>query len=147
MRKFRLIALAFVALLTLGMGGSALADGPSGSSEHHENEEGDTVFTNDVQCDGGEATPVGNVYVGDNGVEVCNEGDEEVSVVQGRVIVTSDDGGYIAADGDKDNVFEGDDTLTGYARINSDGTVQCSGEGDTSAPHAGTPGDGSTCGQ
>lgn len=145
MRKFRLIALAFVALLTLGVGGSALAHGPSGSTESPDNHD---TFDNDVRCDDGEATPAGHVYVAENGIEVCNDGDEDVSVVQGRVIVAEDGegGGYIAADGDKDNVFEGDDTLTGYARINSDGTVQCSGEGDTSAPHAGTPGDGSTCG-
>lgn len=146
MRKLFTLFIAVTAALGLALGGVAFADGPSGSTEHHEDEEGNDVFTNDVECDGGEATPVGHVYAADNGVEVCNDGQGgEVTPVQGRIIVTNEDGGYIAADGDKDNVFAGDDTFTGYIRIDGDG-IHCSGPDDTSAPHSGTPGDGSTCG-
>lgn len=146
MRKLFTLLIAITAALGLTLGGVAFADGPSGSSEHETDPEtGEEVFTNDVQCDGGEATPAGHVYAAEDGVEVCNDGQGgEVTPVQGRIIVDFNEG-YVAADGDQDNVFEGDDTLTGYVRIDETG-VHCSSEEDTSAPHSGTPGDGSTCG-
>lgn len=112
MRKLFTLFIAVMTTLGVAFGGVALADGPSGSTEED----------NQVECGedltGGEA-PLA-VFAGETGAEACNDGDD--LPVQGRVIASAE--GYVAADGDDDNVFEGDDTLTGYARVD-DGGLHC----------------------
>jgi hypothetical protein len=110
-----------------------LADGPSGSHEE-DTVDGTTVYDNNVSCGGGEATPAGTIYAGDNGVEVCNDGSGALPL-QGRIIATSDDGGYIAADGDRDNSPE---QAQGWVRLDSGG-VRCgdsAGNNDATHPTA-----------
>lgn len=112
MRRFLLLLLGAL-LLTVA---PALADGPSGS---HEEDGSPPTWDNQVTCGAGTATPVGVIYAGPNGVEVCNGG-SGVIPLQGRVIATTDDGGYIAADGDADNPAE----ARGWIRVDSSG-VRC----------------------
>lgn len=115
MQRFLLTLLGLVSALTLVVGGTALADGPSGSTE-----EG-----NEVDCNEDSSTDVGGVfyvYAAENGVETC--GDDTSSLpLDGRVIVTSDQGGYIAADGDASNSAP----LDGYVRVDASG-VHCGDE-------------------
>lgn len=101
----------------LVVGGAALADGPSGSTEQE----------NQVDCNEESSTDVGGVvyvYAAENGVETCGD-DTSSFPLDGRVIVTSDQGGYIAADGDASNSAP----LDGYVRVDSNG-VHCGDEGN-----------------
>lgn len=91
----------------------ALAHGPSGSYE-----ENGTTWDNQVTCGGGTRTPAGVIYAGSNGAEVCNDGG--VVPVQGRLIATTDQGGYVAADGDANNPGQ----AAGWFRIDGSG-VRC----------------------
>ena len=105
--------------LALGLGGSALADGPGGSHEEDLvcDEFGNctTQWDNQVTC--GTNNDVGgtDVYAAENGVEVCS--DSADLPIQGRIIATTDDGGYVAADGDGDNPEE----AQGWARLDGSG--------------------------
>lgn len=120
-----------------------------------------TVYENNVTCgtpdaDGGDVPdvdgPAGNVYTtGDpaaqsGGIEVCADGSDEVTVVEGRVIAegSAADGGYVAADGDQDNASV-DPALAGWARVDVDSggaTVRCGDDaGNLDATHPG-PEDG-----
>ena len=111
MRK--LIVLAGLLAITIT---PAFADGPSGSHE----EDGSTpTWDNQVTCGSGTATPTGPVlYAGTNGVEVCNDGGPVP--IQGRAIVTTEQGGYVAADGDNSNPAQS----AGWVRVDSNG-VRC----------------------
>lgn len=124
--RTKLIAMFSVLALALGVGG-AFADTENGSTEHELDEGGNTVYTNDVECgeidgDDGDVpdvdTPLANVYTTGNpesasgGVEVCNDGSdtpeevpEEAPSVEGRIYAdgSAEEGGTVAADGDKDN--------------------------------------------
>jgi hypothetical protein len=94
----------------------AIAHGPSGS---HEEDGSPPAWDNQVSCGSGTATPAGPVlYAGSNGVEVCN--DSGPVPVQGRVIATTDQGGYVAADGDGNNPAQS----AGWVRVDSSG-VRC----------------------
>ena len=81
--RFVLAAAMFIAVLPA----SALANGPSGSSEKG----------NQVKCAQGAPTPVGTLYAGANGIEICS-GDNKPP--DGRIIVTPS---YVDVDGDKSN--------------------------------------------
>jgi hypothetical protein len=108
--------LALVAILALAAAPSISgAHGPSGS---HEEDGSPAVWDNQVSCGNGTDTPAATLYAGTNGVEVCNDG--AVVPVQGRVIATTDDGGYVAADGDNNNPGQ----AAGWARVDSSG-VRC----------------------
>jgi len=129
MRKLLIAATVVATLAALPV----LADGPSGSTE--KNSSGG--YTNNVKCGTGAGntdTPVATVYAGTNGVEICNDGDGALPV-QGRIIATTDQGGYIGADGDKDNMAPAD----GWARLDSNG-LRCgkaNGNRDVTAPQDG----------
>lgn len=115
MRRFALTLVGLVSALMLVVGGTALADGPSGSTEDG----------NQVDCSEESSTDVGGVfyvYAAENGVEVCGD-DTSSFPADGRVIVTSDQGGYVAADGDASN----SDPLDGYIRVDGNG-VHCGDE-------------------
>jgi hypothetical protein len=99
----------------------AFATGPSGSTEGGP---GSSSYNN-VSCGSGTSVAGVVLYAGANGAEVCNDGKSPVPV-QGRVIASTDQGGYIAADGDKDNTQNA--YLQGYLRI------------DRNGPHCGKPG-------
>jgi hypothetical protein len=103
----------------------ALGDGPSGSHE-----EDGTTWDNQVTCGSGVNTPVATVYAGTNGVEVCN--DSGPLPIQGRAIVTTEQGGYAAADGDSSNPGQ----AAGWVRVDRSG-VRCgddSGRRDATHP-------------
>lgn len=123
----------------------------------------ETQWDNDVTC--GEtdeddvATPVGTVYTrgedtngdgqaDDGTIEACADGSEEATVLQGRIIATGNaqDGGYVAADGDKDNPAE----AQGYIRVDVSGsgvTVTCDDpEGNQDATHPGDTDTQEQCG-
>jgi hypothetical protein len=118
MRRFALAGTGV--LLVLGLAaGPAFGHGPSGS---HEEDGSPAAWDNQVTCGAGTSTPVGVVYAGQNGAEVCNDGRGAVPV-QGRIIVTSDQGGYVAADGDADNAPE----AQGWIRVDGNG-VRCGDE-------------------
>ena len=131
-----LVLLAAAAVF--GIAGPALADGPSGS--HEEDTVCDPVtgvcsevWDNQVSCGAGTDVGGATVYAGPNGVEVCN--DDADLPIQGRAIATSDDGGYIAADGDADNATE----AQGWVRVDQSG-VRCgdpAGSLDATHPGAG----------
>ena len=93
----------------------ALADGPSGS---HEEDGSPAVWDNQVTCGSGTNTPVATVYAGTNGVEVCNDGGP--LPIQGRFIATTEQGGYVAADGDSSNPGQ----AAGWVRVDRSG-VRC----------------------
>ncbi len=79
------------------------AKGPGGSSEDKKGQ---------IKCGKGTlALPVGTIYAGTNGVEICN-GDN--SPPDGRIIITP---GFIAVDGDPNNPAQG----SGFLRIDSGG--------------------------
>jgi hypothetical protein len=123
MRKIAFLATIIVLLLTVG---PALADGPSGS---HEEDGSPPAWDNQVTCGSGTRTPAGVIYAGSNGAEVCNDGG--VVPLQGRLIVTTDQGGYIAADGDGDNPAQG----AGWVRVDGGG-VRCGDDtGNRDATH------------
>jgi len=135
MRKLMLVAVLFLVLGTA----PALADGPSGSRE----ENADGTFDNDVQCGSGTATPVGGVvYAGPNGAEVCNDGG--TIPIQGRIIVTTDQGGYVAVDGDRDN--PGAEQTKGWIRVDGSG-VRCGDDaGRRDSTHPGSEDTAEDCG-
>jgi hypothetical protein len=73
---------------------------------------------NQVDCNKATSEDVAGVqvYAGSNGVEVCSDGGA-AGLPEGRVIATTDDGGYVAGDGDGTNSAPAD----GYARLDGDG--------------------------
>lgn len=108
----RRAGLAILLSLGLVVGGVAFANGPSNSTE---NTGPNGTANNNVDCVDQPIAVAGfNVYVGTNGAEVCNDS----GPVQGRGIVTTDQGGYASLDGDKDN---SSDSAKGYGRIDSHG--------------------------
>ncbi|HEX9713894.1 MAG TPA: hypothetical protein VGB52_15235 [Actinomycetota bacterium] len=151
---------AIVALCALGaafLTAPAIADGPSGSQEERQaciddasgaevprqsdgacpdGSTDTTVWENNVTCGDGQDAGVGRIYAGANGVEVCNDGSGALPL-HGRIIVTSDDGGYVAADGDRDNAPE----AQGWARVDGSGLRCGADDGSLDATH---PGDGDT---
>lgn len=90
------------------------ATGPSGSTE----------TDNQVDCNESTSEDVAGaqVHASEAGVEVCNEGASPVPV-EGRAIVTPEQGGYAAIDGDDTNP----EPSNGYARVDADG-VHCGDE-------------------
>jgi hypothetical protein len=133
MRKLALVA----SLLFLLSAAPAFADGPSGSRE----ENADGTFDNQVTCGSGTATPVGGVvYAGANGAEVCNDGG--TIPIHGRIIVTTDQGGYVAVDGDGDNPGQ----AAGWVRADGSG-VRCGDDaGRRDATHPGAEDTVEDCG-
>lgn len=138
-----LLSLATIGLM--GLAGTALADGPSGS--HEEDNVCDPVtgvcsdvWDNQVTCGAGTQAGGATVYAGPNGVEVCN--DDADLPIQGRAIATTDDGGYIAADGDADNAPE----AQGWIRVDQNG-VRCGDPtGNLDSTHPGTADGQDDCG-
>jgi hypothetical protein len=149
MRKRSIIGFVAAGVLAFGAG-PALADGLSGSSEHHEDcttdpatgeETCTTVYDNEVTCgtegEGGNVpAPTGDLDISGNGdptapageLEVCSDG--EGAVLQGRIIAGgSADGGYVIVDGDNSNTPE---QAKGFARVDIGAgppTVTCGADG------------------
>ncbi len=109
----REVVVAVVAAIAVAIGGSAEAKGPSGSDEKRND-------NNVSSCGTGAPAVVGHLYVAANGAELCNDGSGALPA-QGRIIATSDQGGYVTADGDRDNPAGVD----GFVRIDADGEVHC----------------------
>lgn len=152
--------------LALAAAGPALAHGPSGSHEEDpvqrciddatgqevpRNADGtcpdgstDTtfiVYDNQVACGSGTDVAGVSVYAGPNGVEACN--DDADLPAQGRIIATTDDGGYVAADGDADNPTE----AQGWIRVDQSG-VRCGDTaGNLDSTHPGPEDGQDDCGQ
>ncbi len=124
MRRPILVILVIV-LAVFTVGAAAYADGPGGSTEHHQDCRNNTTgavthdvsgpcptgstasthYTNDVEC--GSNNDVGglDVAAGPSGFEICS-GDGSSLPVQGRVMAAGDpasQSGYAGADGDVDN--------------------------------------------
>jgi hypothetical protein len=111
--EMRMLALTG-AVVFLFASAPAFAHGPSGSRE----ENADGTYDNQVQCGKGTRTPAGVIYAGTNGVEACN--DRGPLPVQGRTIVTTNSGGYVAVDGDGNNPG----ITKGWIRVDRSG-VRC----------------------
>lgn len=120
MRKTRLVLFALVATVALAIGGSASATGPSGSEDDGDNE---TTCAEGTSVDNPEGGSLLTVYVDEGSIETCS--DDGVPL-DGRIIATMDDGGYVAADGDASNPEQ----LQGWVRVDSDGSVSCGPDGD-----------------
>jgi hypothetical protein len=107
----KIALLPFSLVLAAGL---AHATGPGGSSEGAPK----TKTYNNVRC--GRGTNAGGfvVHASSAGVEACNSGAAKVPV-QGRVMVANQQGGYVAADGDRDNRQNA--YLQGYVRIDRAG--------------------------
>jgi len=99
-------------------------DGDGTVDEDPPGDAADDPGENQVDCNEATSTDVGGlayVYAGANGVETCADAGQ--LPVDGRIFVTSDDGGYVAADGDADNPAP----ANGYARLDPGG-VHCGDE-------------------
>jgi hypothetical protein len=70
---------------------------------------------NQVACADGQDVNGIKVYGDESGAEVCSDASE--TGPEGRIIVSGDQGGYVAADGDNTNP----EPVNGYARLDSDG--------------------------
>ena len=118
-----------VVLVTILATASAWADGPGGSTEHHEgcvdatgeevpkNPDGScpegsseaTINDNDVTCGSDDDAAGLDVTASGNGIEVCN--DDTDLPLQGRLLAAGDpasQSGYAGADGDRDNIVPAD---------------------------------------
>jgi len=138
------------AVIMLFFAGSALVD-VAGTSEGTDPTTG--KGTNDVSCGAGTAAagPVVIAAQGDptsasGGLVVCQETSD--LPIQGRIIASgSSSGGYVAADGDKDNPEE---KSQGYARVDINGggvTVTCGDPaGDLNAENPGPTDSQDQCG-
>jgi hypothetical protein len=114
----------------------------AGTSEETTDEQGNTTYTNQVDCGDTNQLPAGPVVVNgqQNGaggeLAVCQETAD--LPVQGRVMAAGDatSGGYVAADGDADNAPE---QATGWARVDvstAGVTVRCGDDaGNLAADH------------
>jgi hypothetical protein len=124
-RRPLLLVIAVAALALLAMGAFAHADGPGGSTEHHQDCTNNTTgvtthdvqgscpagstasthYTNDLEC--GSNNDVGgfDVFIGPSGLEICSD-DDSPAPVQGRVMASGDpasQSGFVGADGDVSN--------------------------------------------
>lgn len=100
-------------------------------TESSEGKDADGNDTNEVDCGTATAEAPGLIQVNAGGgpeggfVEVCNDNDN--GLIQGSAYAEgSTSGGSVAADGDGDNP-EGN--ARGWAKVSTDGSVQCGGEG------------------
>lgn len=125
-RLVKLVSMLSVASLFLAP--TALAGhGSSSPNGSHEDQ-----ATGEVTCGegGNDVGPLGKLYVNERGVEFCSDDDQGVvpgdHAADGRIIVTDDQGGYVAADGDPSNSEETD----GWIRLDGDGFKACSTSGD-----------------
>ena len=102
-------------------------DGDGSVDEDPTGDAADGDGENQVDCneDASEDVAGAQLYVAENGAELCNEGGFAAPIIEGRAIATTDDGGYLAIDGDGNNPAPGD----GYARLDQSG-VHC---GDATA--------------
>ena len=97
-------------------------DGDGSVNEDPAGDAADDAGENQVDCneDASEDVAGAQLYVADNGAELCNEGGFAAPVIEGRAIATTDDGGYIAIDGDNNNAAP----ANGYARGDESG-IHC----------------------
>jgi hypothetical protein len=112
-------------------------DGDGAVDEDPAGDAADDPGENQVDCNESTSEDVGGaffLYAGANGVEACADDSSQVPV-DGRIILTNDQGGYASADGDASN----DPSAQGYARIDGDG-VHCgdlTNEDSTAADQSG----------
>jgi hypothetical protein len=102
-------------------------DGDGSVDEDPVGDAADDAGENQVDCneDTSEDVAGAQLYVAENGAELCNEGGFAAPIVEGRIVATTDDGGYLAIDGDGSNTAPAD----GYIRLDQGG-VYC---GDATA--------------
>lgn len=126
--RTKLIAALAALFLAAGAGAAFADDFGSGTSEPRD---GNNEQTNQVDCGASTGDElVGQDDVGDTGLTLRADSDGEASgyvvlcndddslPIQGRIYGQGDAGsqeGSACADGDADNVYEGDDTATGWA--------------------------------
>lgn len=93
-------------------------DGDGSIDEDGAGDAADDAGENQVNCNEQTSEDVAGaqLYAGSNGVELCNEGGL-AGAIEGRAIATTDQGGYIAIDGDGTNPAPGN----GYARVDQSG--------------------------
>ncbi len=93
-------------------------DGDGRIDEDPVGDAADDAGENQVNCNEQTSEDVagGQLYVGSNGAELCNEGGLAAGP-QGRVVATTDQGGYVAIDGDGSNPAP----ANGYARLDQSG--------------------------
>ena len=134
--KLRTLLVAGLVAGSMTISGAALAAGPGGSTESTDDPVTAENEGNQVTCGASPIEAPNGVTVGASatGIETCS--DSADAPIQGRVIVSSDNGGYIAVDGDADNA-QHNESLTGYILL-SRGAQGCgpTGGGDASAPGA-----------
>lgn len=156
-RRPLLLVVVVAALALLAIGAFAHADGPGGSTEHHQdctnNSTGVTThdvqgscpsgstssthYTNEVTCGSNAGAGGIDVFVGPSGFEICSGSDSSVPL-EGRVMASGDPGsqsGYVGADGDASNPGQG----AGWIGVSSEaGTpVACGDEaGNRDLSHA-----------
>ena len=94
-------------------------DGDGSVNEDPAGDAADDAGENQVDCneDASEDVAGAQLYVADNGAELCNEGGFAAPVIEGRAIATTDDGGYLTIDGDNNNTAP----ANGYARFDQSG--------------------------
>lgn len=107
-------------------------DGDGAVNEDPPGDALDDPGENQVDCNEATSEDVGGVqvYAGDNGVEACSDGGA-AGLPEGRVIATSDQGGYVAGDGDATNSAP----ANGYARLDGSG-LHCGDETNQDATAA-----------
>jgi hypothetical protein len=131
MRK-ALVALLAAGMLAITAWVPAMAH-TAGTGEETTDDQGNTTYSNQVDCGDTNQLPAGPVVVNGEQNEAGTGGEIAVCQetadlpVQGRVIAAGDaqSGGYVAADGDADNQPE---QATGWARVDVSGdgvTVRC----------------------
>jgi hypothetical protein len=145
-RRPVVVLLIALLLALFGGTGAVLAEGPSGSDECHIQDDdcdgaidedsgdppGDALDDpgeNQVACADGQDVNGIKVYADSGGAEACSDASE--TGPEGRIIVSSDQGGYVAADGDADNP----EPANGYARLDSDG-LHCGDESNEDSTQA-----------
>jgi hypothetical protein len=104
-------------------------DGDGSVDEDPPGDAADDPEENQAVCADGQDVNGIKVYADSGGAEACSDASE--TGPEGRIIVSSDQGGYVAADGDADNP----EPANGYARLDSDG-LHCGDESNEDSTQA-----------
>jgi hypothetical protein len=117
-------------------------DGDGSVNEDPVGDAADDAGENQVDCNEGTSEDVAGaqLYAGSNGVELCNEGGS-AAPIEGRAILTTDDGGYGSIDGDGSNAAPAD----GYARLD-EGGIHCGDESNVDSGASQTTNTQEDCG-
>lgn len=117
-------------------GDGAVDEDPPGDAANDSGE-------NQVDCNEASSRNIGGVayvYAGANGAEVCGDGTSSLPI-DGRAVVSTDQGGYAAADGDGSNTSP----INGYARVDRTG-LHCGDENNQDSTASQTSNGADDCG-